>query len=288
MMIRRSRFGRSSQFGVVVVALATFAAVFAATSGAMWGTVSPRVALQRMASDPQERLEKLGRPTAARSSKPPPTRACPPTEPNCFIPSAGRTLPDYLRWLGRDADRIWGAAVRSGGYRWLSAREVQVAASQQVRSKCLGGPVTTYSSVGPFYCAADGRGAVYLPLGWLKRFIFPRTEFRKRDFALAYVVAHEWGHHLQRVLGILNNPKLLGIQLELQADCLAGVWAYSTWTRKLLEAGDIPEAIRLARLVGDAPGTPPNDPNAHGSSAQRASWFKRGYDKGDPAKCKTY
>jgi predicted metalloprotease len=111
------------------------------------------------------------------------------------------------------------------------------------------------------------------------------SHWRKKDFALAYVVAHEWGHHLQNVLGILRKSKLKSIQIELQADCLAGVWSYSTWARGLLEPGDILKAIRLARLVGDAPGIPNNDPNAHGSPSQRVAWFKRGYRSGKSAKC---
>lgn len=175
--------------------------------------------------------------------------------------------------------------MAAAGKRWVSPRVVPIGGSGTARSTCVGEPITAHSGIGPFYCHADLRGAVYLPLGWLKQFIFPRTEFRKQDFALAYVVAHEWGHHLQQVLGILNRSGLTSLQIELQADCLAGVWAFSAWSRQLLEPGDIGEAIRLARRVGDAPGTPANDPGAHGSPTQRAAWFNRGYNGGNPARC---
>ena len=109
------------------------------------------------------------------------------------------------------------------------------------------------------------------------------------NFALAYVVAHEWAHHLQHVLldVIDNDPaqELKSIQIELQADCLAGVWAYSTWARELLEPGDIEKAIKLAELLGDRPGTSANDPSAHGSAAPRVSWFNRGYLTGKGKNC---
>ena len=75
------------------------------------------------------------------------------------------------------------------------------------------------------------------------------------------------------------------MKIELQADCLAGVWAYSTWARSLLAAGDVKEAVELARLVGDAPGSPKNDRNAHGTSAERETWFNRGYDTGKASNC---
>jgi uncharacterized protein len=228
----------------------------------------------------------LGQAAPANELDPPPTRACPPDDPNCFTPSAGRTFSGYLAWTSGDIGRFWGGSVRAAGYRWRAARSVQIPTGRRVRSKCASGAITSATSFGPFYCQADGNGAIYLPLAWLKQYIFPRSTFRDRDFALAYVVAHEWAHHLQRVLGILADRRLKSMQIELQADCLAGVWTYSTWTRNLLEPGDIAEAIRLARRIGDAPGTPANDPNAHGSPRQRAAWFTRGYSSGNAGKCR--
>jgi predicted metalloprotease len=139
------------------------------------------------------------------------------------------------------------------------------------------------SSDGPFYCAADQGGTVFLPLVGIKRLVFPGSTFRKYDFALSYVVAHEWGHHVQSRLKLFAGKT--SVQIELQADCLAGVWAYSVWARQLLEPGDIEEAVSLAALVGDAPGTSPNNADAHGSSKQRVNAFKRGYRSGRAGVC---
>ncbi len=248
---------------------------------------SPRPGSSRASTNPEQTLSVLQSAAKATIAKPPPTRSCPPDDPNCFTPSAGRTLSGFLRWTSADVNQFWGKRMRAAGFRWVAARSTQIAAGNTARSKCLAGPVAAATPIGPFYCDADGPGAVYLPLSWLKQFLFPRSEFRTRDFALAYIVAHEGGHHLQHVTGILANPKLTSLQIELQADCLAGVWAYSTWARQLLEPGDIEEAVRLARRIGDVPGTPSNDPSAHGSPRQRAAWFRRGYGTGDPDRCRT-
>jgi hypothetical protein len=109
-------------------------------------------------------------------------------------------------------------------------------------------------------------------------------DFRDRDFAFSFIVAHEWGHHVQKLLGLNNVPS---IRLELQADCLAGVWAYSAWARALLERGDIEEGIRLANSIGDRPGVRRNDPSAHGTRVQRVMWFMRGYNSGKAGTCDT-
>ncbi|MDQ5820234.1 MAG: neutral zinc metallopeptidase [Actinomycetota bacterium] len=238
--------------------------------------------------NPQQALAKMPRAVVATEDTPPPTRACPPDDPNCFTPSAGRVLSAFLQWTTGDVNRFWGRAVRAAGLKWVAPRSIQISSGRRARSRCAGGPVTSASAIGPFYCEDDGNGTIYLPLLWLKRFIFPRSEFTAEDFALAYVVAHEAAHHLQGRLGILADRKLTSMQIELQADCLAGVWARSTWARGLLEAGDIEKAIRLARRIGDVPGTPANDPTAHGSARLRVSWFTRGYTTGSPAKCRTY
>ena len=238
--------------------------------------------LQR-SSGPQELLGLLSPAPPADPTKPPPTRRCP--DPPCFDPSAGRTPPAFLRWVGSDVAAFWRKRVEDVPYRWQPAQEIIVQHGQAARSNCLG---VVKASNGPFYCARDHPTKVFLPADAIRSFVL-RTptwgKWRKKDFALAYVVAHEWGHHLQDVLGILRNSHLKSIQIELQADCLAGVWSHSTWARGLLQPGDIPEAIRLARLAGDTPGTPKNDPSAHGSPSQRAAWFKRGYNSGKSARC---
>ena len=158
---------------------------------------------------------------------------------------------------------------------------------------------TAPSSVGPFYCPNDQK--VYLDLSFY-------DELRQRfgapgDFAEAYVIAHELGHHVQHLLGTdakvqrlqQAHPELanqLSVRLELQADCYAGVWAKSD--QNVLEPGDIDEALAAASSVGDdrlqraARGTVNPDTFTHGSAAQRSAWFKRGYDSGDVKACDTF
>jgi len=157
------------------------------------------------------------------------------------------------------------------------------------------------AEVGPFYCPVDQR--VYLDLSFFdelaQRFGAPG------DFAQAYVIAHELGHHVQHLLGIEQRVKQmqesrpgaanqLSVALELQADCFAGVWGNSTSQRKLLEQGDIEEGLGAASAVGDdrlqvqATGTIRPDTFTHGTSAQRAQWFRRGLESGDPNSCDTF
>ncbi len=154
---------------------------------------------------------------------------------------------------------------------------------------------------GPFYCPADRR--VYLDLTFFRelsqRFGAPG------DFAQAYVIAHEFGHHVQNVLGILpevtremqQNPgqaNALSVKLELQADCLAGVWAHSAYNRDLLEDGDLEEGLAAATAVGDdriqsqAGGRVDPDTFTHGTSEQRKRWFLVGFQNGEVAACDTF
>jgi predicted metalloprotease len=155
------------------------------------------------------------------------------------------------------------------------------------------------SVMGPFYCPVDER--VYLDLGFF-------DDLKKRfgasgDFAAAYVLAHELGHHVQRQLGFdarvrqmqeadPSAANQLSVRIELQADCYAGVWAHSTQGR-LLESGDIDEALNAASAVGDdriqkrTTGRINVDSFTHGSAAQRSQWFKRGFESGDPRNCQT-
>ncbi|MEM9682378.1 MAG: neutral zinc metallopeptidase, partial [Pseudomonadota bacterium] len=159
------------------------------------------------------------------------------------------------------------------------------------------------SAVGPFYCPGDQK--VYLDLNFFRtlqqRFDAPG------DFAQAYVIAHEVGHHVQTLLGLLQKvqqaqsrlPKAeaneLSVRIELQADCLAGVWANQAERSKaILEEGDIEEALNAASAVGDdtlqkqAQGYVVPDSFTHGTSAQRQRWFKRGFDTGQPNACDTF
>jgi predicted metalloprotease len=156
------------------------------------------------------------------------------------------------------------------------------------------------SAMGPFYCPTDEK--VYLDLGFFDEL---QTRFgASGDFARAYVLAHELGHHVQHLVGTdarvrqaqERDPSAanqLSVRLELQADCYAGVWAHSTGQRQMLEQGDIDEALTAAAAVGDdriqkrTTGRINVDSFTHGSAEQRAQWFKRGFESGDPRSCDT-
>jgi predicted metalloprotease len=159
------------------------------------------------------------------------------------------------------------------------------------------------AAVGPFYCPADEK--VYLDPDFFQTL---RDRFRAPgDFAQAYVIAHEVGHHVQRQLGITDRvlrarrqasraeANALSMRHELQADCLAGVWAHHAQeTRQILEQGDLEEALGAAAAVGDdrlqrqAQGRVVPDSFTHGTSAQRVRWFRRGFDAGDLERCDTF
>lgn len=200
-------------------------------------------------------------------------------------------LVDFVSFVLDDAQTSWQAAL-PGRYR--DARLVLF--TDAVRSACgMAG-----AAMGPFYCPADER--VYVDLGFYR-------ELRARygapgDFAQAYVVAHEIGHHVQHVLGIAarvrerqrlrpDEANALSVRLELQADCLAGVWAHATAQRGTLEPGDVEEGMGAAAAVGDdrlqraARGTVQPERWTHGSSRQRAAWFRRGHGAGTLDACDT-
>jgi hypothetical protein len=157
------------------------------------------------------------------------------------------------------------------------------------------------SAMGPFYCPLDEK--VYIDLGFY-------DELKQRfgaagDFAQAYVLAHELGHHIQHLDGIDEQVRAqqerdparaneLSVRVELQADCFAGVWANSTQQRQILDPGDVEEAMNAAAAVGDdriqqrTTGRINVDSFTHGSAAQRVQWFRRGFDSGDPKACDTF
>jgi predicted metalloprotease len=157
------------------------------------------------------------------------------------------------------------------------------------------------SATGPFYCPGDEK--VYIDLGFYdelsQRFGAPG------QFAQAYVLAHEIGHHVQKIVGVESrvrqlqsgNPRAqneISVKMELQADCLAGVWAHSTQQRNLLEQGDVQSALGAAAAVGDdrlqkmSTGHVSPDSFTHGSSTQRMQWFQKGFDSGSIAACNTF
>lgn len=157
------------------------------------------------------------------------------------------------------------------------------------------------AQMGPFYCPRDEK--VYVDLAFY-------DDLRRRfgapgDFAQAYVIAHEIGHHVQKLTGVEPQVRAaqrsdparandLSVRMELQADCLAGVWGHSTERRALLEEGDIEEGLRAAAAIGDdriqhqTAGRVQPESFTHGSSEQRVRWFRRGLRQGDPAACETF
>ena len=157
------------------------------------------------------------------------------------------------------------------------------------------------AETGPFYCPADG--LVYLDLGFFRE--LDRRFGAPGDFAQAYVLAHEIGHHVQTLLGTnaavqresRANPSErneLSVRLELQADCFAGVWGASAYARDVLEPGDIDEALKATAGVGDdriqqqTQGRIDPETFTHGTSEQRVTWFRTGFDSGDPNACDTF
>ena len=208
--------------------------------------------------------------------------------------AAEETEVQFISFVLDDVQNTWAKTLPQYGGRFHPARLVLFRNSTQ--SGC--GPAQ--SVMGPFYCPVDER--VYLDLGFF-------DELKQRyaasgDFAQAYVLAHELGHHIQHLLGTdarirqaqEANPadaNQLSVRLELQADCYAGVWAHSTDQRQMLEQGDVDEALNAASAVGDdriqqrTTGRINVDSFTHGSAAQRSEWFKRGFQSGDPRNCST-
>ncbi len=158
------------------------------------------------------------------------------------------------------------------------------------------------SAMGPFYCPGDSK--VYLDVSFFQQ--MAQELHSPGDFAQAYVIAHEVAHHVQHLLGITEqvdqmrrsnsaSANALSVRTELQADCLAGVWAqHSDSQRNTLEDGDIEEGLNAASAIGDdrlqkqSQGYVVPDSFTHGSSAQRVRWFKRGFESGEPARCDTF
>jgi uncharacterized protein len=206
-----------------------------------------------------------------------------------------KPLVDFVTFVLNDTQNTWSQVLPAQGVPYRHAKLVLFRDSYD--SACG----AAQSATGPFYCPANEK--VYIDLGFY-------DELKQRfgapgEFAEAYVLAHEIGHHVQKLLGIegkvraaqQQNPQSanqLSVRLELQADCFAGVWGHSTQQRNLLDPGDIDSGLKAAAAVGDdrlqrmSRGTVNPETFTHGSSAQRTEWFQRGFQDGTIAACNTF
>ena len=202
----------------------------------------------------------------------------------------------FTKVILADPEDTWGAIFKDMGRQYAQPKLVMYRGA--TRTACG----TGQSVMGPFYCPADS--TVYIDLSFY-------DEMQSKlgaggDFAQGYVIAHEVGHHVQKLLGIESKVRQLqqnasqaeanrlSVKMELQADCFAGVWGYNMQKQDYMETGDLQEALNAAEAIGDdrlqqqSQGRVVPDSFTHGTSQQRYTWFKRGFDSGDPAQCNTF
>ncbi len=206
-----------------------------------------------------------------------------------------KPLVDFVTFVLNDTQNTWSQVLPAQG---VPYRHAKLVLFRDAYDSACG---MAQSATGPFYCPEDEK--VYIDLGFY-------DELRQRfgapgEFAEAYVLAHEIGHHVQKLLGIEGkvraaqeqNPQAanqLSVALELQADCFAGVWGHSTDRRKLLDPGEVREGLNAAAAVGDdrlqrMAGRNVNPETfTHGSSQQRMDWFQKGFSTGDMKACNTF
>jgi len=223
----------------------------------------------------------------------PPSQSGPPKGQQGPDPDA--ELFDFINYVVDDIQPTFAKVFAKSGKQYRDAK------LKVFREAVDTGCGLSSSAIGPFYCPPDEKA--YIDLSFYKQL---RADLgAPGDFAQAYVLAHEFGHHCQNVLGVdemvrretardRSRESDLSVRTELQADCLAGVWAKDSSQRKLVEAGDIEEAIRAAAAIGDdrlqkMAGQRVNPETfTHGSSDQRVRWFKRGYEQGTLEACDTF
>src|SRR5450755_4084794 len=218
------------------------------------------------------------------------------SQPNPARDASEQPLVQFISFVLDDTQNTWTQILpQQSGRQYHHAKLVLYRDATQ--SACGGAE----SATGPFYCPGDEK--VYIDLGFYdelkRRFGVPG------EFAEAYVLAHEVGHHVQKLIGVEQkvhaaqerNPgaaKHLSVALELQADCFAGVWGYSTNQRKLLDPGDVKEGLDAAAAVGDdrlqrmTTGHVNPETFTHGTSQQRMDWFQKGFSTGDMTACNTF
>ncbi|WOZ78659.1 neutral zinc metallopeptidase [Kosakonia sacchari] len=202
----------------------------------------------------------------------------------------------FTRVIFATTEETWGQLFEKMGQHYQQPTLVMYRGSTHT------GCGTGQSIMGPFYCPADSK--IYIDLSFY-------DEMKNKlgaggDFAQGYVIAHEVGHHVQKLLGTeakvrglqqnatQQQVNALSVRMELQADCYAGVWGHSMEQQGVLEPGDVEEALNAAQAIGDdrlqqrSQGVAFPDSFTHGTSTQRYTWFKRGMDSGDPAQCNTF
>lgn len=221
--------------------------------------------------------------------------AATPTAGVAVADSAEERTVEFVSFVLDDAQALWAAEVPNQGGAWRDAKLVLF--RDQVESAC--GFAQTAS--GPFYCPGDQK--VYIDLGFYRE--LEQKFGAPGDFAEAYVLAHELGHHVQALLGTeakvremqSRQPSIandLSVRLELQADCYAGIWGHRAAKAGRLETGDVEEGLRAAASVGDdrlqrmSEGSVHPESWTHGSSEQRVTWFRRGLESGDMNSCDTF
>jgi predicted metalloprotease len=242
---------------------------------AMFFGVDPRLILQGAGQ--------LGSPPAQQQAAP--------------LDPAQDRLKDFVSVVLADTEDTWGDIFRRGGGQYAAPRLVLFSGSVQSACGRAG------AAVGPFYCPGDQQ--VYIDLDFYR--MLEQRFGAPGDFAQAYVIAHEVGHHVQNLLGISEKvhaasqhggqerANQLSVRQELQADCFAGIWAHhANRSRQVLEAGDIEEGLTAAAAIGDdrlqqqSQGYVVPESFTHGSSEQRVRWFKRGLQSGDLKACDTF
>jgi len=236
--------------------------------------------------DPSVVLNQAGNPTPTQQE-----------QQNITFSPEEEKLKDFMSVVLADTEDVWGALFQKSGQPYPPPKLVLF--SGAVESACG----FAEAAMGPFYCPGDHK--LYLDMSFFND--LAQRHDAPGDFAQAYVVAHEVGHHVQTLLGISDRVgaarsraseaegNALQVKMELQADCFAGVWAHhANQSRQILEPGDTEEALAAAAGVGDdrlqrqARGVAVPESFTHGSSAQRMRWFSRGMQSGDPGQCDTF
>lgn len=213
--------------------------------------------------------------------------------PSKLDPATGK----FIRQVLGSTEQVWGQVFQQAGAKYTPTR--LVAYTDYNQSGCG----AAQAAMGPFYCPTDKQ--IYIDPAFFNE--LSRRFGAPGDFAQAYVIAHEVGHHVQKLLGIMDQVEAvrqrmdsaeanaLQVRVELQADCFAGVWAnHAQESKNIIEPGDIDEALNAASAIGDdhiqrqTQGYVVPDAFTHGSSAQRVRWFKRGYESGKLESCDTF